>query len=83
MNTTTLSDFQRNLKTYFDRATDEHEPTMIIRKGNRNAVLVSAKEYNNLLENQFVMGNPTNIAYLRQSKAQLEADNGQKHDILS
>lgn len=72
MDTTTESDFRQHLLTYFNHVTKDHRPLTIVRNGHPNAVLLAASTYRNLRENQFVLGNPTNLAYLRKSKHQLE-----------
>lgn len=57
----TYLDFRKNLKKYLNDVADNFEPVTITRKGKSNAVLISADIYTNMIENQFVLGNPTNL----------------------
>jgi len=83
MEATTYSDFRKGLKKYLDKATDDFEPVTITRKGNHNAVLISADVYNNMVENQFVLGNPTNLKRLEESKRQAELGKITQHDLIN
>jgi prevent-host-death family protein len=65
-----------------DKATDDFEPITITRKGNHNAVLISADTYNNMVENQFVLGNPTNLKWLEESKDQAQKGLLTSHDLI-
>jgi len=64
MEATTYSDFRKDLKSYMDKATGDFEPITITRKNRKNAVLISEDEYNNMLENRYVLENPTNREWL-------------------
>lgn len=45
---TTLSDFRKDIKKYFDRVTENFD-TLIINRGNENGVvIISLSEYNSL-----------------------------------
>ena len=81
METITYLDFRKELKKYFDKATEDAEPIIITRKENRNAVLISEKIYNNMIENQFVLGNPTNLKWLEKSRRQVGSFKISQHDL--
>ena len=51
------SEIRNNLKEYCDRTIDNLETVLITRKNDRNVVMISLEEYNNLLENQYIMSN--------------------------
>ncbi len=52
MLTTTLSDFRKDIKSYFDRVTTNFE-TLIINRGKDNGVVImSLAEYNSLCSTQ-------------------------------
>lgn len=72
VNYTNLRD---NMKTYMDKVTDDYEAVIVLRKNNKNVVMISEESYNNLMENIYVMGNKRNYDWLMKGKAQLE--NGQ------
>lgn len=82
MEATTYSNFRNKLKSYIDKATNDYEPITITRKDNRNAVLISAEEYNNMKENQFILGNPNNLKWLEESKMQAENGDLAYHKLL-
>ena len=49
------SELRNNLKEYCDRAVDNIETVLVTRKDNRNVVVISLEEYNNLIENSYIM----------------------------
>lgn len=63
---------RENLKTYCDKVVDDSETVIITRKDNKNVVLMSLDEYNNLVENAFIISNKKNYDRLLASKKQLE-----------
>ncbi|AKP64837.1 hypothetical protein FC99_GL002179 [Levilactobacillus koreensis JCM 16448] len=73
MEAITYSDFKKRIKFYLNRITDDFEPLTITRKHRPSVVIISEKAYNNLLENQFILSNPANVAWLEESRKQLEA----------
>lgn len=52
------SELRNNLKDYCDRAVDNIETVLVTRKDNRNVVVISLEEYNNLVENSYIMSDP-------------------------
>lgn len=82
MESTTFSDFQKELKNYMDRATDDFEPITITRRNRQNAVLISEVEYNNMLENQYILSNPANLSWLQQSLNQAKRGQVVQHELL-
>lgn len=52
------SELRNNLKDYCDRAIDNLETVLVTRKDNRNVVVISLEEYNNLVENSYIMSDP-------------------------
>lgn len=78
VNYTTLRD---NMKSCFDKVTDDYETMIVTRKNNKNIVVISEEAYNNLMENIHVMGNKANYDWLLQSKKQLEEGKCAVHDL--
>ncbi|MDN3450668.1 type II toxin-antitoxin system prevent-host-death family antitoxin [Planococcus sp. APC 3906] len=66
------SSLRNNLKRYMDKVTDDFETIIITRKNEKNVVMISAEEYNNLMENMHLLGNEANRKHLMESKKQLE-----------
>lgn len=79
VNYTNLRD---NMKTYMDKVTEDYETMIVTRKDNRNVVMISEESYNNMIENIYVMGNKANYDWLMKSKAELEAGNFARHDLI-
>ena len=50
MLTVNYSTMRNNLNEYCDKATDEHEIVIAIRKGEKNVVLMSLEQYNQLVK---------------------------------
>ncbi|MFS7402936.1 type II toxin-antitoxin system Phd/YefM family antitoxin [Carnobacterium maltaromaticum] len=82
MQATNFSDFRKDMKKYLDRVTYDFETVIVTRKDNANVVVISEKEYNNLMENQHVLGNRTNREWLEASKKQLENGKFVEHKLL-
>lgn len=76
------SSARNNFKDYCDKATDDFETIIITRKENKNVVLMSEDEYNNLMENLYIMSNKEYYNRLLKSKAEIEAGLGEEHDII-
>jgi antitoxin YefM len=67
------STIRENLKAYCDKVTEDFETVIVTRKDEKNVVMISLEEYNNLIENLFIMSNPKNYNYLLESKAEIDA----------
>lgn len=72
MEAVNYSTLRNNLKGYMDRVTDNFETLIVTRKNEQNVVMMSAEEYNNLMESVHLLGNAANRAALAKSKKQLE-----------
>lgn len=63
---------RNNLKDVLDKVSDDCETIIITRKEEKNVVLMSLEQYNNLVENDFVFGNKKYYNRLLESKKQIE-----------
>ena len=79
---TNYSNVRNNLKKYCDKATDDYETVIITRKNDKNVVLMSEEEYNNLMENFYIMSNKKYYNELLKRKEEVEAGNVQIHNII-
>jgi len=61
-----------NFKNYCDKVNDDFETVIITRKDNKNVVMISQDEYNNLMENLFIMSNKKYYDRLLESRKQIE-----------
>ena len=73
------STMRSNFKDYCDKATDEHETVIVTRKGEKNVVLMSLEQYNQLTK---AARNAEYLAMLDRGIAQLEAGKGQEHELI-
>lgn len=74
------SNVRNNFKKYCDKVNDDCETVIITRKNDKNIVLISEKEYNNLMENLYIM---SNIKYYNKLlKRKEEVENVYIHDII-
>lgn len=72
MQAVSYSNIRSNLKTYCDKVINDSEPIIITRKNERNVVLISLEEYNNLVENNYIMSDKKYYDRLIESKNQIE-----------
>ena len=79
---TNYSSLRKDLKKYCGKVIDDWEAIIITRKNDKNVVLMSEEEYNNLMENLYIMSNKKYYNELLKSKAEAEAGNVQIHDII-
>lgn len=52
------SELRKNLKDYCDAAVEDLETVLVTRKDDKNVVVISLDEYNNLIENAHIMKDP-------------------------
>lgn len=76
------SNLRDNFKDYCDKVTDDYETVIVTRKNNKNVVIISLEEYNNLKENLYIMSDPKNYSRLLESKRQLETGNFKEHELI-
>ncbi len=63
---------RNNLKNVLDKVSDDCETVIITRKEEKNVVIMSLEQYNNLMENDFIVGNKKYYTRLLESKRQIE-----------
>ena len=73
------STMRNNLKSYCDKASDEHETVIITRKNDKNIVLMSLEQYNSIMQ---TLRNAEYLAKLDRAINQLEQGNGHQHELI-
>lgn len=73
------STIRNNLKDYCDKATDDGETVIVTRKNEKNVVLMSLEQYN---EMQKALRNAQYLARIDQGVKQLEKGHGQVHELI-
>ena len=66
------STYRNKLKEYCDRVTDDNETVIVTRKSEKNVVVMSLDEYNNMMESLRILKNPSYFIELFQSLQQLQ-----------
>lgn len=79
---TNYSKARQNFKEYCDLANNDFETIIVTRKQGGNIVMISEAEYNNLMENIFVMGNKANYQHIMKSIEQLEKGHAKKRELI-
>lgn len=70
MDATNLTDFRNNIRKYLDKVIDDSDNLTITRPHGRNVVVMSQADYDNLIENMYIIGNPSNRKHLDKSIAE-------------
>jgi antitoxin YefM len=82
MLTTTLSDFRKNIKKYFDSISENFE-TMIINRGKgEGIVIMSLSEYNSLNATQHELSSRENEKRLDSAISKLKSGDSKTRNIL-
>lgn len=72
------STVRNNLKDYCDKVSDEAETVIVTRKNEKNIVMMSLEQYNQIMK---AMNNAEYLAKLDRAFQQLEAGAGQQHEL--
>jgi antitoxin YefM len=72
METTTYSSFRASLKKKLDKITDDHDILIVNRKGNKDVVVMSLKDYNSIQETLYLLSSKNNADKLRLGIQQLK-----------
>lgn len=73
------STIRENLKSYCDRVTDDKETVIVTRKGEKNVVIISLDEWNELSK---AAKNAEYLNMLDRSFDQLRSGKGAKHELI-
>lgn len=73
MTTLSLADARANLSKLVESAVTTHERFEVTRNGDRAAVLLSAEDYDSLLETIEILGSADEMAAIAQGAAELRA----------
>ena len=71
MTTLSLADARANLSKLIESAVTTHERFEVTRNGSRAAVILSADDYDSLLETVDILSHPEEVAALREGLAEL------------
>lgn len=82
MLTTTLSDFRKDIKKYFDDVTDNFETLIINRGKDSGVVIISLEEYNSLKATQHELSSSTNERRLDSAIEKLKTGSSFQKDLI-
>lgn len=82
MLTTTISDFRKDIKTYFDEVTNNFETLIINRGKNTGVVIISIDEYNSLNATQHELSSKINEKRLDDSIQKLEKGTSFQKELI-
>jgi antitoxin YefM len=73
METTSYSSFRSSLKKKLDKVTDDHDLLVVNRRGNKDVVVMSLKDFNALEETLYLLSSKNNAVNLRLGIDQIKA----------
>ncbi len=73
------STIRNNLKSYCDKATDESETVIVTRKNEKNVVIMSLEQYNDIMK---TIRNTEYLAKIDRAFQQLEKGTARQHDLI-
>ena len=79
---TNFTNVRNNFKEYCDKAIDDAQPVIVTRKDDRNVVIISLDEYNNMQENMYIFGNKEYVDRLLESKKQIEHGHAKVQELI-
>ena len=82
MITTTISDFRKDIKHYFDRVTKNFETLIINRGKDSGVVVISLEEYNSLTATQHELSSKINEARLDSAMEKLKKGSSFQKDLI-
>lgn len=81
MEITTLSDFRRNMKSYFEKVFNMGKPLFITRPEGNDMVLISKSEYISMQETLHLLSSPKNAERLYSAIEADKTGNGKLKDL--
>ena len=79
---TNFTNVRNNFKEYCDKVINDAQPIIVTRKDDKNVVLISLEEYNNMQENMHIFGNQEYVERLLESKAQIEQGLSKNRELI-
>lgn len=84
MEAVTYSTFRKDLRGYMNKTRDDAEPILVTAKDpTSNVVVMSARDYDNLMENLYVASNSDLMEKLTRSRKQFARGNVRVHGLLT
>ena len=81
MKVTSISDFRKDTKKYFDQVIDDQDALLITRSDGQTIVAIPLDQYNSIAETEYLLSIPANRERLLKSLADLRAGKGQARQL--
>ncbi len=82
MKAISYSEARANLKSVMDSAVEDRAPVAITRQRGEGVVMVSASEWAAIEETLYLLASPANARHLMDGIAELDAGNGEGHELV-
>lgn len=82
MQTTTYTEFRKNLSHMMDNVASSHDPLLVTRGSNSPAVLISLEDYNSFIETMHLMSSTANARRLDAAINELRKGNGVERELI-
>ena len=83
MEAVAYSTFRDGLRGYMDRARDNAEPIMVTAKDpSANVIVINARDYDNMIENLYVLSNRELRQKLDESMSQFKSGGYRVHELI-
>ena len=79
---TNFTNVRNNFKKYCDKVIEDAQPVIVTRKDDKNVVIISLEEYNNMQENMYIFSNKEYVDRLLESKKQIERGNVKTKQLI-
>ena len=81
MNVTTISNFRKDSKKYFDQVIEDQDVLLITRSDGQTIVAMPLDQYNSKKETDYLLGSNVNAKHLRRSLADARAGKVSAHKL--
>ncbi|MBP6962461.1 type II toxin-antitoxin system Phd/YefM family antitoxin [Candidatus Saccharibacteria bacterium] len=82
MNVTSISNFRKNAKAYFDQVIDDKDILLITRNDGQTVVVMTLDQYNSQAETDYLNSSTANRKHLEKSIASARAGIIEQHDLV-
>ena len=84
MQTTTFTEARNNLNRLITSIDENNEPIIILgTKGRQDSVLISKENYDNLIENLYILSDPNWVKSINKGVGEVASGEGVKMDLYS
>jgi antitoxin YefM len=82
MDIVSYTEARNNLKSLLDKVVANSMPTVIFRQRGESVVVMSKRDYDSMMETDYLMSNPVNAKRLREARDRMDSGRGEEHDLI-